>query len=115
MQRLSRDRRLAHRSFAAFSECVVSLVPSRPRNTRSRAAIDDKGVSGYKARLAAREPEAEFCFKCFAFFSQEIAENDFSTFLNETSDDTSGTAGNDGNLIFQFESGGRSRPRLLVT
>jgi hypothetical protein len=47
---------------------------------------------------------AKFFFEGLTFLGQEIAENDFSTFLNETSADTladtSGTTGNDGNLVF---------------
>ena len=47
---------------------------------------------------------AKFFFESFPFFVQEIAKNDFCTFFNETSDDafsySSGTAGNDSDLIF---------------
>jgi hypothetical protein len=55
------------------------------------------------------DPLAEFFFKGLTFFGQEIAENHFGTFFDETSDDAladaSGTACNDSNLIFQSESG----------
>ena len=56
-----------------------------------------------------RHAFAEFFFETFPFFMQQIAKNNSGSFLNETPDDacsySSGTAGNDSNLIFQSESG----------
>jgi hypothetical protein len=52
--------------------------------------------------LVKHDAFAEFFFESLPFFSQEIAEDHFGTFFDETSDyafaDASGTAGNDGNL-----------------
>jgi hypothetical protein len=64
--------------------------------------------NSWAARLFERDLLAEFFFEGFTFLGQEIAKNHFGTLFDETSDDSfsdsSGTAGNDGNLIVSPES-----------
>jgi hypothetical protein len=59
MQTSTRDHRLAHRSLAAFNECLVTLNHSRPRSARSQTAIDDKSVSSDNWASRIRYPPAE--------------------------------------------------------
>jgi hypothetical protein len=64
------------------------------------ASVSDEFVASARKKC---DPLAEFFFEGLTFLSQEIAKNYFGTFFDETSDDSfadsSGTAGNDGNLI----------------
>jgi hypothetical protein len=59
---------------------------------------------GHVHRLSLPRLRAQLFFERFPFFLRTTAENNFSTFSDETSDNafaySSGSAGHNGNLIF---------------